>query len=151
MSKPTNQKAWFFVIPVVALVAFNALIPLMTVVNYSVQETFGNNVFFWEGVRWFEEVLNSSRFQGNYRGSGRHAGGAVRASRTHFCWPFHRLAGNEYFTLQIKRWCPIFCSQSITDRLFQITACGYHQCGSRGSPRVCAIRRGGFPCGNCQN
>ncbi len=62
INKTTNQKAWFFVIPVVLLVAFNALIPLMTVVNYSVQETFGNNVFFWEGVRWFEEVLNSERF-----------------------------------------------------------------------------------------
>lgn len=62
MSKPINQKAWFLVIPVVLLVAFNALIPLMTVVNYSVQETFGNNVFFWEGVRWFEQVLHSSRF-----------------------------------------------------------------------------------------
>ena len=60
--KITNQKAWFLVIPVVALVAFNALIPLMTVVNYSVQETFGNNVFFWEGVKWFEEVLHSERF-----------------------------------------------------------------------------------------
>jgi glycerol transport system permease protein len=66
MSKPTNQKAWIFVIPVVVLVAFNALIPLMTVVNYSVQETFGNNVFFWEGVKWFEEVLNSSRFHASF-------------------------------------------------------------------------------------
>ncbi len=66
MSKPTNQKAWLLVIPVVALVAFNALIPLMTVVNYSVQETFGNNQFFWEGVRWFEQVLNSSRFHESF-------------------------------------------------------------------------------------
>jgi glycerol transport system permease protein len=66
MSKTTNQKAWIFVIPVVILVAFNALIPLMTVVNYSVQETFGNNVFFWEGVKWFEEVLNSSRFHASF-------------------------------------------------------------------------------------
>ena len=66
MSKTTNQKAWIFVIPVVVLVAFNALIPLMTVVNYSVQETFGNNVFFWEGVKWFEEVLNSSRFHASF-------------------------------------------------------------------------------------
>jgi glycerol transport system permease protein len=57
-----NQKAWFFVVPVVVLVAFNAVIPLMTVVNYSVQETFGNNVFFWEGLRWFEDVLHSERF-----------------------------------------------------------------------------------------
>ena len=63
MNKVTNQKAWLFVIPVVLLVSFNALIPLMTVVNYSVQETFGNNVFFWEGIKWFEQVLNSSRFQ----------------------------------------------------------------------------------------
>ena len=62
MNKTTNQKAWFFVLPVLALVAFNAIIPLMTVVNYSVQESFGANVFFWSGVRWFEEVLNSERF-----------------------------------------------------------------------------------------
>ncbi|MHA1522934.1 MAG: carbohydrate ABC transporter permease [Alphaproteobacteria bacterium] len=61
--KIANPKAWLFVLPVVLLVAFNALIPIMTVVNYSVQETFGNNVFFWEGVRWFEEVLHSERFQ----------------------------------------------------------------------------------------
>jgi len=61
-NKTVNPKAWFFVLPVVVLVAFNAIIPLMTVVNYSVQETFGNNIFFWEGVKWFETVLNSERF-----------------------------------------------------------------------------------------
>ena len=60
--KTESQKAWFFVLPVLLLVAFNALIPMMTVVNYSVQETFGNNVFFWEGLRWFEELLGSDRF-----------------------------------------------------------------------------------------
>jgi glycerol transport system permease protein len=62
MNKIANQKAWFLVLPVVILVAFNAVIPLMTVVNYSVQESFGANVFFWSGVRWFEEVLGSERF-----------------------------------------------------------------------------------------
>lgn len=62
MAKTTNQKAWWLVVPVLVLVAFNAFIPLMTVVNYSMQETFGDNVFFWEGVRWFEQVLNSERF-----------------------------------------------------------------------------------------
>ena len=61
-AKTTNQKAWLFVLPVVLLVALNALIPLMTVVNYSVQETFGDNLFFWAGVGWFEEVLHSPRF-----------------------------------------------------------------------------------------
>ena len=61
--KTENQKAWFFVLPVLLLVAFNALVPIMTVVNYSVQETFGNNVFFWQGVDWFEQILRSERFQ----------------------------------------------------------------------------------------
>ena len=34
----------------------------MTVVNYSFQETFGNNVFAWEGTRWFKQILLSERF-----------------------------------------------------------------------------------------
>jgi len=34
----------------------------MTVVNYSVQETFGDNLFFFEGLKWFEQVLHSERF-----------------------------------------------------------------------------------------
>ena len=61
-TKVQNQKAWLLVVPVFLLVAFNALIPLMTVVNYSVQETFGDNLFFWHGLGWFEDVLNSPRF-----------------------------------------------------------------------------------------
>jgi glycerol transport system permease protein len=60
--KTIDNRAWFFVIPVVVLVAFNALVPLMTVVNYSVQETFGNNLFFWQGLDWFQKVLRSERF-----------------------------------------------------------------------------------------
>ena len=62
MNKTLNHKAWVFVLPVVVLVAFNAIIPLMTVINFSVQESFGDNVFFWAGMRWFEQVLHSDRF-----------------------------------------------------------------------------------------
>jgi glycerol transport system permease protein len=62
VNKTLNHKAWVFVLPVVVLVAFNAIIPLMTVVNFSVQESFGDNVFFWAGMRWFEQVLHSERF-----------------------------------------------------------------------------------------
>ena len=61
MEKTVNQKAWFLVLPVLLLVAFSAVIPLMTVVNYSVQDTFGNNEFFWAGLEWFEELLHSER------------------------------------------------------------------------------------------
>ncbi|WP_135506185.1 carbohydrate ABC transporter permease [Roseovarius aestuariivivens] len=61
MDKTPNQKAWFLVLPVLVLVAFSAVIPLMTVVNYSVQDTFGGNQFFWAGLEWFDELLHSER------------------------------------------------------------------------------------------
>jgi glycerol transport system permease protein len=62
MNRTWNNRAWFMVLPVLVLVAFSAVIPLMTVVNYSVQDTFGNNQFFWAGTEWYEDVLSSERF-----------------------------------------------------------------------------------------
>jgi glycerol transport system permease protein len=62
MDKTWNNKAWFLVLPVLVLVAFSAVIPLMTVVNYSFQDTFGNNQFFWNGIDWYQELLASQRF-----------------------------------------------------------------------------------------
>jgi glycerol transport system permease protein len=64
MDKPVNQRAWFLVLPVLAVVAFNAVVPLMTVVNYSLQDTFGDNLFFFVGTQWFSDVLGSERFHG---------------------------------------------------------------------------------------
>jgi glycerol transport system permease protein len=62
MEKTWNNRAWFMVLPVLVLVAFSAVIPLMTVVNYSMQDTFGGNQFFWAGTEWFDEILRSNRF-----------------------------------------------------------------------------------------
>ncbi len=62
IQKQINQKAWFMVLPVFLLVAFSAVIPLMTVVNYSFQDTFGSNQFFWVGMDWFKELVHSERF-----------------------------------------------------------------------------------------
>ena len=59
--KTRNNGAWFMVLPVLLLVAFSAILPLMTVVNYSLQDSFGNNVFFWAGAEWFEQILRSDR------------------------------------------------------------------------------------------
>ncbi len=56
--KPLNNRAWLLVLPVFALVLFSAVVPLMTVVNYSVQDSFGRNQFFWNGMGWFRELLN---------------------------------------------------------------------------------------------
>ena len=60
MDKPVNQGAWLLVLPVLLIVAFSAILPLMTVVNYSVQDTFGNNQFFWNGIGWYQELLDPS-------------------------------------------------------------------------------------------
>jgi glycerol transport system permease protein len=62
MNRTWNNKAWFMVLPMLVLVLFSAAIPLMTVVNYSVQDTFGMNEFFWAGTEWYEQMLNSRRF-----------------------------------------------------------------------------------------
>ena len=61
MEKTQNNKAWFLVLPVLVVVALSAVIPLMTVVNYAFNDTFGNNEFFWAGLEWFDEMVHSER------------------------------------------------------------------------------------------
>ena len=60
MDKTVHHRAWLLVLPAFLLVAFSSIVPLMTVVNYSVQDTFGNNQFFWNGVGWYQELLDPS-------------------------------------------------------------------------------------------
>src|SRR3979411_3542941 len=60
MDKTINHDAFFLVLPVFLALAFSAILPLMTVVNYSMQDTFGNNQFFWNGVGCFRELLDPS-------------------------------------------------------------------------------------------
>lgn len=61
MDKWKDNKAWFLVIPVFILVAFSAIIPLMTVVNYSVQDIFGPGNRLFVGTEWFKETLLDTR------------------------------------------------------------------------------------------
>ncbi|WP_227820008.1 carbohydrate ABC transporter permease [Marinobacterium aestuarii] len=61
MIKTENNKAWWLVLPVFLLVAFSAVIPLMTVVNYSVQDIFDQNNAYFVGVDWYREVLRDPR------------------------------------------------------------------------------------------
>lgn len=61
MDKWKDNKAWFLVLPVFILVAFSAIIPLMTVVNYSLQDIFGPGQRVFVGLEWFEEVLSDKR------------------------------------------------------------------------------------------
>jgi glycerol transport system permease protein len=61
MDKTENNRAWLLILPVLVIVAFSAVIPLMTVVNYSVQDVFGPGERYWVGTEWFEEVLADTR------------------------------------------------------------------------------------------
>jgi glycerol transport system permease protein len=61
MEKWPNNKAWFLVLPVVIIVAFSAIIPLMTVINYSVQDIWGPGQSIFVGTEWFEQMLADKR------------------------------------------------------------------------------------------
>ena len=61
MNKTEDNRAWLLILPVFLVVAFSAVIPLMTVVNYSVQDIFGPGERLFVGSEWFEEVLGDSR------------------------------------------------------------------------------------------
>ncbi|GAA0237531.1 carbohydrate ABC transporter permease [Marinomonas primoryensis] len=60
-TKVENNKAWLLVMPVFLIVAFSAIIPLMTVVNYSVQDIFDPQTRYFVGTEWFKQVMLDSR------------------------------------------------------------------------------------------
>jgi glycerol transport system permease protein len=55
--KPVNQRAWWLVLPVIICVAFSAILPLMTVVNYSVQDIISPERRIYVGMEWFAKVM----------------------------------------------------------------------------------------------
>ncbi|MFB4279010.1 MULTISPECIES: carbohydrate ABC transporter permease [unclassified Nonomuraea] len=54
--KRKDNRAWWLVLPVVVSVAFTAVIPLMTVVNFSVQDVFSPNDRVFVGLEWFRSI-----------------------------------------------------------------------------------------------
>jgi glycerol transport system permease protein len=67
LDKPTNNRAWLMVVPVLVVVAFSAVIPLMTVVNYSVQDILGPDQHVFVGTEWFRKVLRDPELHGALR------------------------------------------------------------------------------------
>lgn len=61
MNKWENNRAWLLTVPVLIIVAFSSIIPLMTVVNYSVQDIFGPGQSVFVGTEMFKSVLRDSR------------------------------------------------------------------------------------------
>lgn len=56
-----QNRAWLGVLPVVLIVAFSGVIPLMTVVNFSVQDVLDVNTRFFVGFDWYREILRDQR------------------------------------------------------------------------------------------
>ncbi len=61
--KPVRHSAWFLVAPVMLVVLFTAVIPLMTVVNYSVQDIMGPTRHVFVGDEWFRDTLHAPELQ----------------------------------------------------------------------------------------
>jgi len=57
IEKTRSNKAWLLILPMTILVAFSAIVPLMTVVNYSVQDILGPDTKVYVGAEWFRKVL----------------------------------------------------------------------------------------------
>ena len=62
--KPVNQRAWWLILPVIVCVAFSAVLPLMTVVNYSVQDIISPTRHVFVGTEWFADVLRDDELHG---------------------------------------------------------------------------------------
>jgi hypothetical protein len=62
--KPVNQKAWLLILPVILCVAFSAIVPLMTVVNYSVQDIISPERRVFVGTEWFKAVMRDEELHG---------------------------------------------------------------------------------------
>ena len=63
-TKPVNQKAWFLILPVLLCVAFSAILPLMTVVNYSVQDIISPERRIFVGTEWFSAIMRDEELHG---------------------------------------------------------------------------------------
>lgn len=62
--KTYNNRAWFLILPVIVCVAFSAILPLMTIVNYSVQDILGPEQHVFVGTEWFRLVMRDSELHG---------------------------------------------------------------------------------------
>ncbi len=62
ISKPYRNRGILFVLPAFLVLMFSFVLPILAVVNFSLQDVFSGNNFFWAGERWFAQILNSMAF-----------------------------------------------------------------------------------------
>lgn len=59
---PLRNRAWLLVLPAVAVMSVVAVLPLVTVLNYSFHDIFTLESRYWIGLEWYEEIITSQRF-----------------------------------------------------------------------------------------
>ncbi|MEM1230767.1 MAG: sugar ABC transporter permease [Pseudomonadota bacterium] len=64
MNKPYSNRAWLGLLPVVLIVGFSAVVPLMTVVNYSVQDILDMQTRSFVGFDWYRSILRDPELHG---------------------------------------------------------------------------------------
>ena len=65
--KTVSQRGWLFLIPALIVLAVNAFIPFMTVINYSFQDILPGLDPLWIGLENYKTVLQDDLFQGALR------------------------------------------------------------------------------------
>jgi glycerol transport system permease protein len=66
MKNVRNNWAWFLVLPALAVMALNAFVPFITVINYSVQDIFPGLDTIWLGLENYQTVLTDDLFRGAF-------------------------------------------------------------------------------------
>lgn len=53
---------WAYLFPAFALLVAVGIVPVLTSVNYSMQDSFSGDQFFWVGLAWYEQLLQKPEF-----------------------------------------------------------------------------------------
>lgn len=64
--KRHSNTAWFLLLPALAIMSFVAIVPLVTVLNFSFFDIFTLEKIFWVGTTWYEEIITSDRFHASF-------------------------------------------------------------------------------------
>ena len=69
MKKIHDNHAWLYLLPAVTLLAMVGGLPLVTVINVSLQDILSEQSSVWVGLEWYREILTSPDFLASFRRS----------------------------------------------------------------------------------
>lgn len=60
--RPYDNRAWWLLLPALALLGAVGVLPLLAVVNYGFHDIFSLSDVHWVGLDWYADILGSDRF-----------------------------------------------------------------------------------------